>query len=266
MIKLLAHILLFSLVVGWTESPAFAQVKGKAKKSKSPAIVVTPNLNSNPVPAADSPAGVPPNVVPTIDEGVPSESVGTEAGVPGGNLVTVGFAYLKTLGPVKEYAANGWQYGMEWNRRFESATQGWQPYAGLIYHRAKLKGTVGANDESKVTHTRTDYLVVCGYNSGGSGPRFYGDGQLGVISRRLYIESGTPGISDDFYSKTSLGLGFRSGLEFPKKIDEYMLISRVALGMMTGVKMPSGRLRYNQDTVDINGAHLTLGADLGWFF
>lgn len=256
--KYVSKLMLLLLAVVLVSPVASAAGKKSKKKSTEPAAVAptpTPVTEPAPLPSSES------NSTSTSSFTSSSSSTSEDE-----DMISIGLGYLKTLGPIKDYTSSGLQYGVEWNRMLPVDSSGWKPHAGLTYRRAKLTGSLDGGGTA--THTRTDYLVVYGYNFSGNSDEmgFFADGLLGLINRKLKIESGTNAIGDDFYSKTNLGLGFRGGLEIPFRAGDSKLVSRIGLGMLTGVSMPSGRLHYNQDTVDVNGSHLTLGADLGWLF
>lgn len=259
--KYVSKLFVLVAVFGLTSSVALAAAK-KTKK-KAPPVAAEPA--PTPAPAVEQPAPSP-AVDTAKDSAATSSSDSSSMSAAGTNLISLGLAYIKPLGMVKDYASKGLQYSLEWRHNLPSAPGEWRPHTGLIFSRAKLKGDLDSG--STATNTRTDYLVDYGWSCGESanGLGFFGDGLLGLVDRRLYIQSGNSAIGDDYFQKVTLGFGFRGGLEMPFKAGDSQLVTRLGLGLLTGMKATSGRLHYNQDTVDVNGTHLTLGADLGWLF
>ena len=136
--------------------------------------------------------------------------------------------------------------------------------AGLIYERSSHTGKLSGGSTAK--SLRKDILLVGGATTSGNGIRFFGDGLLGLSSRRLYIQSGSQAVGDDYYSRTKVGVGIRGGVEYPFSIAENHAVARAGLGILTGPAMTSGHLHYDQKRVNIGGLGLNVGMNLGWQF
>ena len=181
------------------------------------------------------------------------------------SYVFVDLGYSKPLGPVRDYVKGGFQYGFEYLRaspRSKSPRMMWR--AGLIYVRSSHSGKLSGGSRAK--SLRKDILLVVGATTSGIGVRFFCDGLLGLSSRRLYIQSGSQSVGDDYYSRSKLGIGIRGGVQYPLSRGANPVIARVGLGLLTGPAMTSGHLHYNQKRVNIGGLEVNVGMNLGWQF
>ena len=237
--------------------------KGGKKKNKAPAPTPTPEVAPEPV---ETPAPAPEAAAPT-----PTPEANHSSGSTGGgktmDIIWGTLGYIKPMGEVKKYVDGGLQYGLEWNRMLESSAEGCRSFYGLIYRRANLKkdlDPVAGGSASKATHTRIDYLLTYGWHWGAPGSLGYSaDAELGLARRRFQVESGSNAVGDDYYTKTGLAYGFRGGLD--GTISDSILW-RTTLGLLTGSRINSARLKYDGENVEISGTHLTLGFDLGYAF
>ena len=242
---------------------------GQVGETKS-AAAVPKDLKSN-APEVEAPEVKPPEVEapvagePAVDTAVLPAKVTSGVAAASRNYVFVDLAYSKPLGPVRDYVKGGFQYGFEYLRasaRAKSRRMMWR--AGLIYARSSHSGKLSGGSRAK--SLRKDILLVVGATTSGIGLRFFCDGLLGLSSRRLYIQSGSQSVGDDYYSRTKLGIGIRGGVQYPLSRGANPVIARAGIGILTGPAMTSGHLHYNQKRVNIGGLELNVGMNLGWQF
>ena len=246
---------LFVAFISLLTLEAVAQV-GETKS----AAAVPKELKSN-APEVEAPvAGEP-----AVDTAVLPAKVTSGVAAASRNYVFVDLAYSKPLGPVRDYVKGGFQYGFEYLRasaRAKSRRMMWR--AGLIYARSSHSGKLSGGSRAK--SLRKDILLVVGATTSGIGLRFFCDGLLGLSSRRLYIQSGSQSVGDDYYSRTKLGIGIRGGVQYPLSRGANPVIARAGIGILTGPAMTSGHLHYNQKRVNIGGLEVNVGMNLGWQF